>query len=138
MDKSSPGKKRILIVVDDDDARYAMNVRLRASGFETVYATDGVSAVKMARLTQPDLILLDLGLPAGDGFLVMERLRAFPDLACTPVIVVSARDPRVNETRALAMGALGFFEKPADNGELLDAARHAIELADARDASTSH
>jgi CheY-like chemotaxis protein len=69
----------------------------------------------------PDLIILDLGLPAGDGFIVMERLRG-PinlDLAGIPVVVVSGRDLRGNKERALKAGAKAFIQKPWDDDVLL-------------------
>src|ERR1039458_3619708 len=67
-------KPKILIVDDDPDLRRGLNLRLRANHYETAYATDGFSAISMAQKERPDLIILDLGLPAGDGFVVMERL----------------------------------------------------------------
>src|SRR5215211_8763670 len=84
-----------------------------------------ISAVNQARKEHPDLILLDLMLPAGDGYLVMERLKAMPALEGIPVIVVSARDPVAEEERFIQSGADAFFRKPFDYDELLTA----IELA---------
>jgi DNA-binding response OmpR family regulator len=79
-----------------------------------------------ARKCEPDLIILDLGLPAGDGFIVMERLKKLPSLALIPVIVVSARDVRVNRERALKAGAKAFLQKPMDDAELLAVIRKAL------------
>jgi CheY-like chemotaxis protein len=78
-----------------------------------------LSAISEARKHQPDLIILDLGLPAGDGFVVLERLRAITPLALIPVIVVSARDLRGNRERALKEGAKAFVQKPWNDDELL-------------------
>jgi DNA-binding response OmpR family regulator len=64
-----------------------------------------------------------LGLPVGDGFVVLDRLQAIDGLSAVPVIVLSARDPQANEERALKAGASAFFQKPADNDELLNVIR---------------
>jgi len=74
----------------------------------------------------PDLILLDLGLPAGGGFLVMERLKLIPALAIIPVIIVSARDGLGNQKRAFDAGAKAFLQKPIDDAELLAVVRQAL------------
>jgi DNA-binding response OmpR family regulator len=112
-------KKKILIVDDNQDLLTALRVRLRAHNYTTVVATDAVSAVSQARSEKPDLILLDLGLPAGDGFLVMQRLANLDEVASIPIIVLSARDPQANRQKALHAGAKAFFQKPADDNELL-------------------
>lgn len=119
-------KKKILIVDDDPDLRRGLNVRLRANNYETVFATDGMSAISVAQKERPDLVVLDLGLPAGDGFTVMERFKAIAPLSVVPIIVVSARDPQVNRDRALKAGAEAFLQKPVDNDELLSAIRKAL------------
>ena len=119
-------KKKILIVEDDHDMRRALNVRLRANNYDTAFATDAVEAVSIAKKEQPDLVLLDLGLPAGDGFMVMDRMKDIASLSCLPVIVVSARDPEGNKVRALAAGAEAFFQKPVDNEQLITAIRRTL------------
>ena len=99
---------------------------MRANDYETVQATDGYSAIAVAQKEQPNLIILDLGLPAGDGFTVLERLRDSDTLSSVPVIVLSARDPHFNEQKTLNAGAAAFFQKPADNHELLAVIRAAL------------
>jgi DNA-binding response OmpR family regulator len=111
--------KRILIVDDDPDILHSMHLRLKANNYDTFFAADAISCMAEARKSEPDLIILDLGLPAGDGFLVMERFKAVPSLASIPVIVVSARDRRANDKRALEAGAKAFLQKPVNNAELL-------------------
>jgi len=116
-------KPKILIVDDDPDLRRGLNLRLRASHFETAYAADGFSAIAMAQKERPDLIILDIGLPAGDGFVVLDRLQQSATLASIPVIVLTARDPQYNRERTLKAGACAFLQKPADNNELMDVIR---------------
>src|ERR1700726_1565841 len=113
-------KPKILIVDDDSNLRRALKIRLRANHYETVQASDGYSAIAVAQKEQPNLIILDLGLPAGDGFVVLDRLQNSDSLAGIPVIVLSARDPQTNEERALKAGAAAFFQKPADNDDLMN------------------
>jgi two-component system KDP operon response regulator KdpE len=119
-------KPKILIVDDDPDLRRGLKIRLRANDYETVQATDGYSAIAVAQKEQPNLIILDLGLPAGDGFTVLERLRDSDTLSSVPVIVLTARDPHFNEQKTLNAGAAAFFQKPADNHELLAVIRAAL------------
>jgi len=118
---------KILIIDDDNDMRRALHIRLRAHGYETVFAGDGLAAMKVAIKESPDLILLDLGLPAGDGFVVMERLQKNTKLSCVPVIVLTARECRGNREKATAAGCFAFFQKPADNGELMSAVEKALK-----------
>jgi DNA-binding response OmpR family regulator len=118
--------KKILIVEDDADVRMGLHVRLKANHYDIFFAGDALSSVTEARKHEPDLILLDLGLPAGDGFVVMDRLRAVPALAIIPVIVVSGRSGAANRERALKAGAKAFLEKPVDNAELLAVIRQAL------------
>jgi len=115
-------KKKILIVEDDADLRLGMSVRLRAE-FLTSFAADGATAIQAAQKERPDLILLDLGLPAGDGFVVLQRLKAIPHLAVIPVIVISARSVEGNEAKALGLGAECMFQKPVDDEILLETIR---------------
>src|SRR5260370_35307943 len=112
-------RNKILIIEDDADLRRGLNVRLRASEYETAFASDAVMALSIAKKEAPDLILLDLGLPGGDGFLVLERMKNIASLACTPVIVVSAPDPKTSEKRPVNAGPQAFFQKPAKNRDLL-------------------
>ncbi|MBZ5663313.1 MAG: response regulator [Acidobacteriia bacterium] len=114
---------KIMIVDDDPDLRQALKLRLRANHYDTVNAVDGYSAIALAHKEHPNLIILDLGLPAGDGFVVLDRLQRDDKLSSIPVIVLTARDPQGNEQRALQAGAAAFFQKPADNAELLEVIR---------------
>jgi DNA-binding response OmpR family regulator len=124
--------KRILIVDDDPDVRFGYHVLLTANHYDAFVAADALSAVTEAHTHKPDLIILDIGLPAaprpeytvpvleaGGGFLVLERLQADAFLTLIPVIVVSGRDPYANRGRALRGGAMAFVQKPWDKDTLL-------------------
>jgi two-component system OmpR family response regulator len=117
---------KILIVDDNADIRLGMHLRLKANQYETFFAADAFSGVAEARKHQPDLIILDLGLPAGDGFTVMERLKQIPSLAVIPIIVVSARDGLGNQKRAYEAGAKAFLQKPVNDDELLAVIHQAL------------
>jgi len=128
--------KRILIVDDDPDVRQAMNVRLKANGYDTLFASDALAALAEARKQVPDLIILDLGLPGGDGYVVMERIKRYPALSVIPIIVVSARDVQANRVRSIAAGANVYLRKPVDNAELLAIIRQSLgEPAEPDDAA---
>jgi DNA-binding response OmpR family regulator len=119
-------KKHILIVDDDPEQRLGLHIRLKANNFSTAFAGDALASASEARRQQPDLIILDLGLPAGDGFVVMERLKNKTQLAMIPVIVLSARAIEPNRERALKAGARAYLRKPVDNDELLAVIHEAL------------
>jgi two-component system KDP operon response regulator KdpE len=122
-------RRKILIVDDNADIRLGMQLRLKANQYETLFAADALSAVAEAHKHRPDLIVLDLGLPGGDGFTVMESLKETPFLAAIPVVVVSARDTPGNQNRAHAAGAKAYLQKPVNDAELLAVIRLALEEA---------
>lgn len=119
-------KKIILIVEDDKDIAAGLSVRLRANGYATVCATDAGSGIDAALTEHPDLILLDLGLPDDNGFVMMRRMEAMAPLWSIPVIVMSGRSPQVYKDPALIAGAKGYLEKPIENDQLLAAVRKAV------------
>src|SRR5271167_1634549 len=122
-------RPKILVVDDDPDLLRALRLRLRANNYEVTTASDGYAAIASAQKERPALIILDLGLPAGDGFVVLDRLQNSDALSSIPVIVLTARDPQSNEQKTLQAGATAFFQKPADNNELLDVIRATLPNA---------
>jgi DNA-binding response OmpR family regulator len=118
--------KTVLIVDDDPDIRGLLDLELRASGYSTIFARDATEAVAIARTERPDLILLDLALPGGSGFSVMETLAAGPEGMTSQVIVVTASHPTENRDRAVELGAIGYFQKPFETGDLIDAVEAAL------------
>ncbi len=119
-------RPRILVVEDDDDARSALAQRLRHEGSDPVFAADVPGALRIARTQRPNLILLDLGLPGGDGYAVMKCLQSIPELSAIPIVVLSARDPVAERSRALEAGAVAYFQKPIRNNLLRAAIKQAL------------
>jgi two-component system KDP operon response regulator KdpE len=120
-------QQKILVVDDDPDVRLGLQLRLNANHYDVICAADGVASIAEARKHMPDLVILDLGLPAGDGFSVLERLKANEQLSSIPVIVLSGRDRVGNKDRALMAGAKTFLQKPMANDKLLAVIRLVLE-----------
>lgn len=120
--------KRILVVDDDEKIRKSLCVRLKSAGYEVDVAYDGVTATSRAIHHRPDLILLDLSMPAGNGQSVLKRLKEHPEAMAIPIFVLTAsRKPGVCE-EVLGIGARAFFEKPFSSAELLAAIDNEFEF----------
>jgi DNA-binding response OmpR family regulator len=119
-------QRTILIVDDDPSIRLGLHVRLKANNYNVIFAADGIACIAEARKHKPDLVILDLGLPAGDGFAVMDRLKTNDTLSLIPVVVLSGREPSIHMDRALKAGAKAFLQKPIDNNHLLSVIRRLL------------
>ena len=126
MDKT--GKKTILIVDDNADTRLVLSARLKAHQYHTVFAADALQAMSVALRERPDAILLDLGLPGGNGLMVLERFKANIALGDIPVIIVTADDPLTAEARAIEAGAVAFLQKPVEHDKLIATVQHALGI----------
>ncbi len=113
--------KTVLLVEDDKKVALALGIRLKAMGYAVVTASDAVSAVSQARKSEPDVILLDINLPGGDGFLVAERLQQLVQTAASPIIFITASKRSELKLKAKELGAVRFLEKPFDATRLADA-----------------
>jgi DNA-binding response OmpR family regulator len=118
--KSKSSGKRILIVEDDQKIALALALRLRAAGYETSTAFDAVGGVSEAMRFRPDLVLLDVSLPAGSGFTVAERMRSATPVFTPIIFLTASKQPGLQE-RAQELGAVGYFEKPYEAEALLTA-----------------
>ena len=116
-----PNEKSILII-DDDTKFVEILVDLAThKGFKCLTAYDGQSGIKLAQQYNPSAIILDIGLPAGDGLDVMRRLATLAQTAFVPVIIVTGRDDSATKKQSLEAGAKAFLQKPVEQDELLDA-----------------
>jgi DNA-binding response OmpR family regulator len=123
------GRKKILIVEDDRKIAMALALRLRAAGQDVLSAYDALTGLNSAIKNRPDLVLLDIGLPAGSGLLVAEMIQTLAP-KFTPIIFLTAsRQPGLRE-KALALGAAGFLEKPFEADELMAAIQNALKPSD--------
>lgn len=112
---------KILLVEDDKDLSKAICMRLRSFGHNPLPAPDAISAISEAVKHSPDLVIVDINLPGGDGFTVLDRLKATPECATTPSIMITANKQEDLKTKAVDHGAKIFLEKPFGASVLLDA-----------------
>jgi DNA-binding response OmpR family regulator len=119
------GTNKILIVEDDRKIAMALGLRLRAAGQEVIFAYDAAAGLSSAVKEQPDLVLLDIGLPAGSGLVVAERIRNLIPRYVPIIFLTASRQPELRR-QALALGAAGFLEKPFEAAELMVAIQDAL------------
>jgi two-component system cell cycle response regulator DivK len=116
---------KILVVEDEPDALRVLTIRLKAHDYEVVTAVDAMQATARIRKEYLDLVILDIHLPAGGGFKVLERLRACPKTKAMPVIAITADPSNETKRRCYEFNCHAYFRKPYHPQRLLEA----IELA---------
>jgi DNA-binding response OmpR family regulator len=112
----APAPAKILIIEDDQDISLALSTLFRRSGYEATVANDGLEGLRCFHQWDPDLVILDIGLPALDGWRVLERIR---ELSQAPILMLTARDTEMDKVRGLRGGADDYLTKPFSNQELL-------------------
>jgi two-component system KDP operon response regulator KdpE len=122
---STEGHK-ILVVEDEQEIRRFLRVSLEHSGYRLVETASAKDAVLQAATQQPDMLILDIGLPDGDGF---EVIRAVRQWSTMPIIVLSAHGQEQDKVQALDEGADDYLTKPFSVGELLARIRVALRHA---------
>jgi len=120
-------QQSILLVEDDRDVTQAISIRLSTAGYSVVSARDAYQAVQMERKHRPDLVILDIKMPAGDGFMVHQNLRMFSDFAA-PVIYITGKSSTEDEKTARNLGAIAYLRKPLDSTHLLEVIKKAITM----------
>lgn len=108
--------KTILVIEDDRDIAELVELYLRNDGYKTERAGDGIRALELWRAAQPDLVLLDIGLPSLDGLDVLRRIR---QESSVPVIMLTARTEEIDELLGLGLGADDYVTKPFSPRTLL-------------------
>jgi CheY-like chemotaxis protein len=122
--------KTVLLVDDDNIFLLGMGVRLKSMGYTVCTAKDAANAVSAVRKNSPDVVVLDVSLPAGDGFLVAHRLQSLIGSATTPIIFITASEKPDLRERAMNAGAAAFLNKPFDATTLADAIEAALSPGD--------
>ena len=109
-------KWKIMVVEDDASVRHLVTASLSAEDYAVIAAATAKEAVQLAATQNPDMILLDLGLPDGEGVEVIGKIRLWTE---TPILVISARDEDTDKIEALDAGADDYLTKPFSVAELL-------------------
>ena len=118
--------KSVLLVDDDNAILLGVGVRLKSMGYTVYTAKDAINAVSAVVKNNPDVVVLDITLPAGDGFVVCDRLQRLVGSAATPIIFMTASENPKLRSRAIKMGAAAFLVKPFDATALADAIETAL------------
>jgi CheY-like chemotaxis protein len=122
--------RTVVLVEDDPMVALAFGIRLKAMGYLVHTACDAITAVNQVRTLNPDVVLLDISLPGGDGFVVAERINRLAGPAPTPIIFMTASQRPDLRRRAMQLGAVGFLHKPFDATALADAIECALSPGD--------
>jgi len=112
--------KTILIIDDNPDWVQMISMRLQREGYQVEVAFDAVNAVSQAIKLKPDLILLDIMMPAGDGIGVLAKLRGNVNTFNIPVIALTVLSDEQTVEAMVELGVSGYFVKPADRSKLIE------------------
>jgi DNA-binding response OmpR family regulator len=129
--------KRILIVEDDQKIALALQVRLKANRYAVSVASDAVEGASLGRAVKPDLILLDISMPGGNGFQLAETFHHMLETTGTPIIFITASKSPELLQKVLDLGAVGLFEKPLDIEKLLYSIERELSRIDSLEARKS-
>lgn len=110
--------RRILIVEDDDDARTALKLMLKLSGYDVLEALDGREAVESVMRNRPDLVLMDLSLPCVDGLQATREIRQQPEFQTLPIIFITGYDSKETMDSIHATGGTNCINKPIEFDDL--------------------
>jgi CheY-like chemotaxis protein len=125
---ASFGKNRKILIVDDNAIVVkTFQLKLKASGFNVIAATNAIEGISAARQEKPEAIILDLNFPSGENFTslnwsginILQWLKRYKDVADIPIIILTGDDPEKSKAEAFAAGAVAFFQKPVDLKEFL-------------------
>ncbi|WP_417914030.1 response regulator [Candidatus Electronema sp. JM] len=126
-DSMAEGRPQTILVIDDDFAnRRVLQLLLKRNGYVAVLAGDGCAGLRLARETQPDLVLLDFFMPGEDGFEVLAQFKADSALRDIPVVIFTVLVREESERQALELGAAAYVTKPFDIDEVITCIRRIL------------
>jgi DNA-binding response OmpR family regulator len=111
--------KKILVVEDENDVAVLLADRLKSAGYEVLTAPDAMYGTQCLQRFKPDLVILDLMLPAGGGLSVLRSLRRTLQGRIVPVIILTAKQDDAYKKQILELGVNAYMQKPYDAHELL-------------------
>jgi CheY-like chemotaxis protein len=111
---------RVLVIDDEPDVLLLCRLNLQQRGHELLEASNGTTALELAREQHPEVIVLDLMLPGMNGYEVLETLKQDERTSDIPVLVLTAKSLRADRERSHTLGASGFLTKPFLPSELCD------------------
>ncbi len=105
-------KKRVLYVEDNPENRLYVKRVLESMGLEIIEAFDGLAGIDLAKSEQPDLILMDVGLPGMDGLETTSQIRTMPEIQTIPIVALTANAMKGDAEKCLEAGCDGYLQKP--------------------------
>lgn len=132
---AGPHVPKILVADDNVVILKALSIKLKSRGYEVRTAMDGSTAVSCVRRERPDLIILDINFPpdvahgggiSWDGFQILDWLRRIDEARDTPIIFITSGESAKFREKAMAAGAVAFFQKPIDQEEMLNVINHTV------------
>ncbi len=112
-------KETILVVDDEEDVLNLVRYSLQKAGYDVLTTGDGLSALSMISSLRPDAVVLDLMLPKMDGLTVCRETRANPEIASTPILMLTAKSQSADKIKGLQVGADDYLTKPFSTKELV-------------------
>lgn len=116
----------ILLVEDDEDSRFVYQLLFEDQGFQVLMAASGEEGLRLAREAKPQAIIMDVSIPGVDGWTATQRLKADPQIADIPVIVLTAHAFPEDRHRAEAVGCDAYLTKPCEPREVLEEVRRQL------------
>ena len=132
---TSDAPKTVLMVDDEANARKVAKLILEREGYRTLTASNGEEGLVLAKVEQPDVILLDIMMPKMSGYDMLKRLREDQDTQQIPVIIVTARGTEHDIATSFKLGAVFHLQKPYETKDLLQKLQVAMRLPDTGEAA---